>query len=153
MAKDTPAQRRTVGRVMHEFKHGELKSGPGGKAGKVKSRRQAVAIALKEAGESKYESPRENERNYRRTKQKEGAGRTGQQEREGKRRIGARGQRESTPAMGGRSRKPSGKQSSGRRRVTKARGNSRRASTRRNTGANRIPKRGGRTSSRRRKAA
>ena len=37
---------------MHEFKHGELKSGPGGKGGKVNSRRQAVAIALKEAGTS-----------------------------------------------------------------------------------------------------
>jgi hypothetical protein len=41
-----------MGRVMHEFKHGELKSGSGGKAGKVQSRRQAVAIALNEAGAS-----------------------------------------------------------------------------------------------------
>jgi len=53
--KPSPRQRKTMGRVMHEFKHGELKSGPGGKAGKVKSRRQAIAIALKEAGASKYE--------------------------------------------------------------------------------------------------
>jgi hypothetical protein len=30
---------------MHEFKHNELKSGPKGK-GKVKSPRQAIAIAL-----------------------------------------------------------------------------------------------------------
>src|SRR5262249_19301243 len=49
MPKPSPRQRRTMGRVMHEFKHGELKSGPGGKAGKIKSRRQAIAIALKEA--------------------------------------------------------------------------------------------------------
>jgi hypothetical protein len=42
---------------------GELKSGPGGRAGKVKTRRQAVAIALKEAGASKYESEGENKRN------------------------------------------------------------------------------------------
>jgi hypothetical protein len=34
---------------MHEFKHGELKSGPGGKGGKVKSRKQAIAIGLSEA--------------------------------------------------------------------------------------------------------
>jgi Family of unknown function (DUF6496) len=50
MPNTSPSQRKTEGRVMHEFKHGELKSGPGGKGGKVKSRRQAIAIALKEAG-------------------------------------------------------------------------------------------------------
>jgi Family of unknown function (DUF6496) len=32
MPKPSPRQRKTLGRVMHEFKHGELKSGPGGKA-------------------------------------------------------------------------------------------------------------------------
>lgn len=57
--------------MLHEYKHGELKSGPAGKGGKVKSRKQAIAIAFKEAGELKYESPRKNERNYRRTKRKE----------------------------------------------------------------------------------
>jgi hypothetical protein len=36
MPKSSPRQRKTTGRVMHEFKHGELKSGPGGRAGKVK---------------------------------------------------------------------------------------------------------------------
>jgi len=49
MAKATPRQRRTEGRVMHEFKHGELKSGRSGKGGKVKSRKQAIAIGLSEA--------------------------------------------------------------------------------------------------------
>ena len=49
MPKATPRQRRTEGRVMHEFKHGELKSGRGGKGGKVKSRKQAIAIGLSEA--------------------------------------------------------------------------------------------------------
>jgi hypothetical protein len=63
MPKPSPRQRKTMGRVMHEFKHGELKSGPAGKVGKVKSRRQAIAIALKEAGASKYESESENKRN------------------------------------------------------------------------------------------
>ncbi len=39
MAKESMAQRKTAGRVMHEFKHGELKSGRSGKGGPVKSRR------------------------------------------------------------------------------------------------------------------
>jgi hypothetical protein len=88
---------------MHEFKHGELRSGRGGKGGKVKSRRQAVAIALKEAGASRYESRAENERNLARTKRKEARGETYQQEKEGKSHVGARGHRESSRAMGGRS--------------------------------------------------
>ena len=65
---------------MHEFAHSELKSGPGGKGGKVKSRRQAIAIALKEAGASKYESKTENKKNLARTKRKEAQGDTYQQE-------------------------------------------------------------------------
>jgi hypothetical protein len=101
MARPSPSQRKTVGRVMHEFKHGELKSGPRGKGGKVKSRRQAIAIALSESGTSKYDSERENRRNLARTKRKEARGETAQQEKEGKSRVGARGQRESSRAMGG----------------------------------------------------
>ena len=95
-------QRRVTGRVMHEFKHGELKSGRGGRAGKVKNRRQAIAIALQEAGASKYQSKRRNTRNLRRTEQKEAQGRTAQQEREGKSHVGAARKRESSRAMGGR---------------------------------------------------
>jgi hypothetical protein len=92
---------------MHEFKHGELKSGRGGRAGKVKNRRQAIAIALEEAGASKYESVRRNRRNVRRTENKEAHGRTAQQEREGKSHVGAYRKRESTRAMAGRdARKP-----------------------------------------------
>ena len=101
MPKSSPRQRKTLGRVMHEFKHGELKSGPGGKAGKVKSRRQAIAIALNEAGASKYNSRRRNRRNLARTERKEARGDTYQQEREGKSHVGARGRRESSRAMGG----------------------------------------------------
>jgi len=101
MPKPSPRQRKTMGRVMHEFKHGELKSGLGGKAGKVRSRRQAIAIALKEAGASKYESERENRRNLAKSERKEARGDTYQQEREGKSHVGARGRRESSAAMGG----------------------------------------------------
>ena len=103
MPKTSPRQRKTLGRVMHEFAHGELKSGPEGKGGKVKSRRQAIAIALKEAGASKYESNTENKSNLAKSERKEARGETSQQEREGKSRVGARGGRESSRAMGGKS--------------------------------------------------
>ena len=46
--------RRKVGKVMHEYKHGELKSG--GKK-KVKSRKQAIAIGLSEARRSGAKVP------------------------------------------------------------------------------------------------
>ena len=67
----------------------------------MKSRRQAVAIALKEAGASKYESNKENSRNLAKTKRKESRGETAQQEKEGKSHVGARARRESSRAMGG----------------------------------------------------
>ncbi len=105
MPKTSMSQRKTMGRVMHEYAHGELKSGPRGKGGKVKSRRQAVAIALSEAGAPEYDSKSETRRHLARTKKKEATGRTAQQEAEGKSHVGARGQRESSKAMGGRNAK------------------------------------------------
>ncbi len=77
----SPAQRKTVDRVMHEYKHGELKTARG--ARKVKNPKQAVAIALHEAGASKFESPKKNARNLRRTKEKERRGETGEDAAEG----------------------------------------------------------------------
>jgi hypothetical protein len=44
-----------VGKVMHEYKHGELKSGRGGK---VKSRKQAIAIGISEARKSGAKVPK-----------------------------------------------------------------------------------------------
>jgi hypothetical protein len=105
MPKESMAQRKTTGRVMHEYAHGELKSGRGGKGGKVKSRKQAIAIALHEAGASKYDSRKKNRGNLAKTKRKEATGRTAQQEKEGKSHVGARGKRESTRAMGGKNAK------------------------------------------------
>jgi hypothetical protein len=53
-------KKRKVGKVMHEYKKGSLKSGPGGKAGKVKSRKQAIAIAMSESGQSRKKSSRKS---------------------------------------------------------------------------------------------
>jgi hypothetical protein len=80
MAKQSDAQKETVERVMHEFKHGELETSTGKK---VKSRRQAIAIGLSEAGASDQQSPRENKRRERQTKAKERAGKTARQQKEG----------------------------------------------------------------------
>jgi hypothetical protein len=73
MAKQSKPQRETVGRVMHEFKEGELETSRGAK---VRSPRQAIAIALHEAGASRDESPAENRRNLARTRAREGKGET-----------------------------------------------------------------------------
>src|SRR5467141_4896543 len=62
------AQKQTVSRVMHEFKHGELETRRGKK---VKNPKQAIAIGLHEAGASKYESKEKNRENLQRTKARE----------------------------------------------------------------------------------
>jgi len=55
MAKKATKAEKKIGKVMGEYKAGTLKSGkPGpGKGPKVKSRKQAIAIALSEAGKSR----------------------------------------------------------------------------------------------------
>ena len=80
--RESEPQKETVERVMHEFKHGELRSGTSGK--KVKSRRQAVAIALSKAGASNQQTPKENEEHLRHAKAKERRGETAKDEAEGK---------------------------------------------------------------------
>ena len=79
--RESEPQKETVERVMHEFKHGELHSGTSGQ--KVKNRKQAIAVALSEAGESNQQAPRENE-HLRHTKAKERRGETARDEAEGK---------------------------------------------------------------------
>ena len=74
MAKQSKPQKETVERVMHEFKHGELRI-RGGR--KVRNPKQAIAIALGEAGASNQESPKKNRENLRQTKAKERRGATG----------------------------------------------------------------------------
>jgi len=70
MAKQTKRQSKKVGTVMKEYNKGTLKMGkPGpGKGPKVKKRKQALAIALSEAGIS--EPSKENKSSKRRTKGK-----------------------------------------------------------------------------------
>src|SRR3954462_1170491 len=80
--RQSKEQKEPIERVMHEFKHGELRvrgTGP-----KVKNPKQAIAIALHEAGASKQESPQKNRENLKRTKAKERRGETAQARAEGK---------------------------------------------------------------------
>jgi hypothetical protein len=63
--RQTPEQKETVERVMHEFKHGELETSRGRK---VRNPRQAIAIALHEAGASRDETPGKNRENLEHTK-------------------------------------------------------------------------------------
>ncbi|HUD04243.1 MAG TPA: DUF6496 domain-containing protein [Candidatus Paceibacterota bacterium] len=47
MPKYSKKAQKKVGKVMHEWKEGKLKSGRGGK--RVKSQKQAIAIGISEA--------------------------------------------------------------------------------------------------------
>jgi len=60
MARYSKRAQEKIAEVMHEFKHGELKSGKGGKGGVVKSREQAIAIGISEAREAGLKVPPEN---------------------------------------------------------------------------------------------
>jgi hypothetical protein len=80
MPRESKEQKETVGRVMREYKHGELETGA---RKPVKSRKQAVAIALHEAGASNQESPEKNRENLRHTKKKEREGKPAKQIMEG----------------------------------------------------------------------
>jgi len=52
------AASKNVESAMRRRKRGTLRSGPGGKGGKVKSRKQAIAIALSEARKKGAKVPR-----------------------------------------------------------------------------------------------
>lgn len=59
VAKYSKKAQEKIEEVMHEFKHGELKSGKGGKGGIVKSRDQAIAIGISEARQARLKVPKE----------------------------------------------------------------------------------------------
>ena len=73
MARQTPAQKDTIDRVMHAFKEGDLDKRDGKP---VKNPKQAIAIALHEAGASNQEDEASNKRNVARTKRRERSGQT-----------------------------------------------------------------------------
>ncbi len=50
------AKKSKVHKVMKEYKEGELKSGKHGHGGQVKSRKQAIAIAMHESGQSRNQA-------------------------------------------------------------------------------------------------
>ena len=80
MAKESGRQKEIVGRVMHEFKHGELES-----AGRtVRTPPPALAIGLRAAGASNQKSAGQNRRSRAKTEAKERKGETAQQRKEGR---------------------------------------------------------------------
>lgn len=58
MARYGKSSRKSVKSAMHRRKRGTLHSGPGGKGGRVKSRKQAIAIGLSEARKKGAKVPR-----------------------------------------------------------------------------------------------
>src|SRR5258708_6142394 len=60
--KYTKSSGRDVKGEMHRYKKGTAKSGPGGKGGKVKSRKQAIAIGLSKARKKGKKVPKKRSR-------------------------------------------------------------------------------------------
>lgn len=58
MARYGRSAQKSVKSAMRRRKRGTLKSGPGGKGGRVKSRKQAIAIGLSEARKKGAKVPR-----------------------------------------------------------------------------------------------
>ena len=73
------AQKEIIGRVMHEFKHGDLD----GNGGKVRNPKQAIAIALSEAGATNRQSPETNRWRLAETKRRERSAQNPQARRDG----------------------------------------------------------------------
>jgi len=59
MPKYSKKAQDKIAKVMHEYKHGELKSGKNGKGGIVKNREQAIAIGISEARQEGDKVPKE----------------------------------------------------------------------------------------------
>lgn len=62
MAKYSKKAQEKVEEIMHEYKRGKLRSGKRGKGGKVKSRKQAIAIGLSQARKSGAKVPEKKEK-------------------------------------------------------------------------------------------
>jgi len=59
MTKYSRKAQEKIGKVMHEFQEGTLKLGKNGSGGKVKNRKQAIAIGISEAREAGLKVPPE----------------------------------------------------------------------------------------------
>jgi hypothetical protein len=64
MAKYSQKAQDKIETVMHEYKHGKLKSGKGGKGGVVKSRKQAIAIGMSEARQEGDKVPKKKNNRF-----------------------------------------------------------------------------------------
>lgn len=71
MAKYSKKAQEKIGKVMHEFKIGKLKSGSTGE--KVTSREQAIAIGISEAKEAGLKVPELKEKKKKSIPKKSGA--------------------------------------------------------------------------------
>ena len=60
MARYGKAASKSVERALHLEKEGKLRSGKGGKGGKVTSRKQAIAIGLSEARKKGAKVPKKS---------------------------------------------------------------------------------------------
>ena len=67
MARYSRSAGKEVERAMHKRKKGALNSGKGGKGGKVKSRKQAIAIGLSEARKKGKKVPKKKSSSKRRS--------------------------------------------------------------------------------------
>ena len=94
MAKPSTKQKEIVGRVMHEFKRGELEGRDGEP---VSNPKQAIAIALHEAGSSNQESPAKNQHNLRRIVRRERNGDTALARRETRQELYAEARKRDIP--------------------------------------------------------
>ena len=66
--KYSKAASKKVKKALHERKKGTLKSGPGGKGGRVTSREQAIAIGLSEARAEGKKVPKKAKKSTKRKK-------------------------------------------------------------------------------------
>ena len=76
MARYSKSAGKDVKRAMDRRKKGSLKSGKGGKGGKVKSRKQAIAIGLSEARKKGKKVPKRKSAKKKSTKKKSSKRRT-----------------------------------------------------------------------------
>jgi len=67
MARYGKAASRSVARAVRRYEQGKLESGKNGRGGKVKSRKQAIAIGLSEARSKGAKVPRSTKRRTKRS--------------------------------------------------------------------------------------